>query len=297
MVQQSILPPKAVVAPEGLNAQQVHGQDLGDHFLMGLANRIVAVGLPQQAGMFQQSGVHALKSTDQGGAIRSAGQDHHHHPAAEYPDNDLADAGLSNIPQLGDIQNIDHRKGNDCGSVTRQLKGIGDVIGKVGAGPGTDPEPRRHAEQKQPRIVQGMPGDNQRRGGPQQAAHHAAQAFTDHPANRREADHRRRGHRPVGFIQIQAISDGQRQAHRDPVAQGIAPLGRGCLYPRQVTPGKSGHLHGRVPIATLQVVPETRVRSAGSWSKVMRTGMRCASRTHGIVGFTSGTSPESVSTL
>ncbi len=242
--------------------------------------------------MLQQPGVHRFQGADKGGAVGGAGQDHHHHAAAQDADNDFAHPCLGNIPQLGDVENIDHREGDDRRGVTRQLEGIGDVIAEVGAGPGANSQPRRHAEQKQPWVVEGMSGNDQRRGGPQQAARHPAQAFADHPPDGREADHRCRGHRPVGFIQIETIGDGEGQAHRNPVAQRIAPLRRGCPEPRKVAP-----VHRAVPMETVHVVPETRVRSVGSWSKAMRTGMRCASRTQGILGLTSGTRPESVSTL
>ncbi|SQC40777.1 Uncharacterised protein [Klebsiella pneumoniae] len=54
VVQQRILPTETVVAPEGLDTQQVHGQDLANHALMGGANGIRRLRHPQQAGVLQQ---------------------------------------------------------------------------------------------------------------------------------------------------------------------------------------------------------------------------------------------------
>ena len=46
---------------------------------------------------------------------------------------------LGDIPQLGGIQHVDDRKGDNGRGVTRQLKRIGNVIGKMSAGRYTAP--------------------------------------------------------------------------------------------------------------------------------------------------------------
>ncbi len=58
IVKQGVLPTKAVVAPERLNAQQIHGQDLPDHPFMGGADLIGGIRLPQQARVLKQTGMH-----------------------------------------------------------------------------------------------------------------------------------------------------------------------------------------------------------------------------------------------
>ena len=98
VVQQGILPTEAVVAPEGLDAQQVHGQDLANYAFMGGADSIRRFRYPQQTGVLQQAGVHGFQSRQQVAAIGGAGQDHHHQPAAQDPDDDFADARLGNHP-------------------------------------------------------------------------------------------------------------------------------------------------------------------------------------------------------
>ncbi len=62
VVQQRILPTETVVAPEGPDTQQVHGQDLANHALMGGANGIRRLRHPQQAGVLQQPGVHGFRA-------------------------------------------------------------------------------------------------------------------------------------------------------------------------------------------------------------------------------------------
>ncbi|STT73181.1 Uncharacterised protein [Klebsiella pneumoniae] len=78
VVQQRILPTETVVAPEGLDTQQVHGQDLANHALMGGANGIRRLRHPQQAGVLQQPGVHGFQGRQQVAAVGGAWQDHHH---------------------------------------------------------------------------------------------------------------------------------------------------------------------------------------------------------------------------
>lgn len=70
-----------------------------------------------------------------GCSIGTARQDHHHHAAAQNADNHLANARLSDIPQLAGLSNINHRKGDDGSRVARQLKCIRDVIREVRTGP------------------------------------------------------------------------------------------------------------------------------------------------------------------
>ncbi|OCE39881.1 hypothetical protein AW005_08260 [Shigella sonnei] len=79
-------------------------------------------------------------------SIGTARQDHHHHAAAQNTDYHLANARLSDIPQLAGLSNINHRKGDDGSRVARQLKCIRDVIREVRTGPGTKAKPRRHAQ-------------------------------------------------------------------------------------------------------------------------------------------------------
>ena len=64
------------------------------------------------------------------------------------------------IPQLGGIQHVDDRKGDNGRGVTRQLKRIGNVIGKMSAGPVHSPS---HADMlnKRAGIVQSMAGKKQ----------------------------------------------------------------------------------------------------------------------------------------
>ena len=104
--------------------------------------------------------MHGFEGGDKRGAVGCAGEDHHHEAAAEDPDNHFTNARLGNIPQLGGVEHVNHRKGDDGGGIARQLECVGDVIGKMGAGPGTAPQPCGHAQQEQPRIVQRMAGDN-----------------------------------------------------------------------------------------------------------------------------------------
>ena len=85
--------------------------------------------------------MHVFQRGKQCGAIGGAGEDHHHHAAAQDTDDDLAYAGLSDIPQLRNLYGIDHGKSNDRRRITGQLKGVGDVIGEMRAGPGTKTDP------------------------------------------------------------------------------------------------------------------------------------------------------------
>ncbi len=85
--------------------------------------------------MFQQTRVHRFKGGDKRSAIRGAGQDHHHDAAAQNADHHFTHACTGDVPQLGGIQHVDDRKGdNGCG-VTCQLKRVRNVVGKMGAGP------------------------------------------------------------------------------------------------------------------------------------------------------------------
>ncbi|MNI60676.1 hypothetical protein D3C73_1159060 [compost metagenome] len=86
--------------------------------------------------MFQQTRVHVFQRRQQRCTIRRAGQDHHHHAPAEYPDHHFAHARLGNIPQLRNLNGVDHRKRNNSRGVACQLKRVGHVVGKVRAGPG-----------------------------------------------------------------------------------------------------------------------------------------------------------------
>ena len=119
-----------------------------------------------------------------------------------------------------------------------------------------------------------MAGKKQCSGRTQQATRHAPEAFTDNAPDGREADDRRRGHRPVRLIQIQIIGNRKRKAHGDAVAQRVTPLRPCRFYPRRIAPGESSQVHHRDPMATVQVVPETRVMSFGSCSNSTRTGTR-----------------------
>ena len=107
------------MTPESLYAQQVHGQDLPDNLFMRETDVITGIRLPQQACMFQQPGMHGLQRGNQRRTVGGAGQDHHHKPAAEDPDNHLTDARLCNIPQFGGIEHIDDREGNDGRGIAR----------------------------------------------------------------------------------------------------------------------------------------------------------------------------------
>ena len=148
------------MAPERLNTQQIHRQDLSYHLFMREADLIAGIRLPEQARVLKQPGVHGLEGGDKRGAVGGAGEDHHHKSAAEDPDNHFADARLCNIPQLGGIEHIHHREGNNGGGIARQLESVGDVVGEMGAGPGTASQPCRHAQQEQPWVVQSVAGDN-----------------------------------------------------------------------------------------------------------------------------------------
>ena len=53
IVKQCVLAAKAVVAPERLNAQQIHRQDLSDNLFMREADIVAGIRLPQQARVFQ----------------------------------------------------------------------------------------------------------------------------------------------------------------------------------------------------------------------------------------------------
>ncbi len=77
VVQQGILPTEAVVTPEGLDAQQVHGEDLANHAFVSGADGISRLWHPQQAGVLQQPGVHGFQGRQQVAAVGGAGQDHH----------------------------------------------------------------------------------------------------------------------------------------------------------------------------------------------------------------------------
>ena len=108
-----------------------------------------------------------------------------------------------------------------------------------------------------------MASKEQGGGRPQQATRHAPEAFTDNATDGREADDRRRGHRPVGLIQIKIVGNRKRKAHGDAVAQRVTPLRTCRFYPGRIAPGESPQIHYRDPMATVQVVPETRVMSFG----------------------------------
>ena len=81
-----------------------------------------------------------------------------------------------------------------------------------------------------------MAGQQQRRAGAEQAAGNTAKAFADHAADGGKADYRGGSHRPVGFVKIQPVGDAQRQAHGNPVTQGIAPLRTAGLNPGKRAP-------------------------------------------------------------
>ena len=61
VVEKPVLTPKTIVAPEGLNAQQIHGQYLPDNTFMSRANGVSCLLLPEQAGMFEQTRVHLFQ--------------------------------------------------------------------------------------------------------------------------------------------------------------------------------------------------------------------------------------------
>ena len=83
VVEHVVLAAKAVVAPERLNAQQVHGENLADHRFMGGAHLINLGRLQQQPGVLQQARVHLLQRGDQRLAVRGARQHHHHKSGAQ----------------------------------------------------------------------------------------------------------------------------------------------------------------------------------------------------------------------
>ncbi len=58
-------------------------------------------------------------------------------PPHKNTDYHLANARLSDIPQLAGLSNINHRKGDDGSRVARQLKCIRDVIREVRTGRST----------------------------------------------------------------------------------------------------------------------------------------------------------------
>ncbi|BBU83667.1 hypothetical protein EIMP300_50670 [Escherichia coli] len=63
-----------------------------------------------------------------------------------------------------------------------------------------------------------MSGKKQCCNGSEQTASDASEAFADDTANGGKANHRSRGHRPIGFIQIQIIGNRQRQTHGNGIA-------------------------------------------------------------------------------
>lgn len=207
VVQQGILPTEAVVTPEGLDAQQVHGEDLANHAFVSGADGISRLWHPQQAGVLQQPGVHGFQGRQQVAAVGGAGQDHHHESAAEDPNDDFADARLSDHPKFVAVADVNHRKRDDGAGIAGKLKGVGHVVGEQRAGPGAQRQPAGNTEQKQPGIVQRMARQQQGGAGAEQAAGDAAKAFTDHAADGGKADHCRGGHRPVRLIEIQRVGD------------------------------------------------------------------------------------------
>ncbi|MNP70649.1 hypothetical protein D3C76_1669100 [compost metagenome] len=55
VVEDIVLPTQPVMAPEGLNSQQVHGEDLADNALVGGTHPQADFRLPQHGGVFQQA--------------------------------------------------------------------------------------------------------------------------------------------------------------------------------------------------------------------------------------------------
>ena len=243
IVEQRILPTQTIVAPEGLNAQQIHGQDLTDDALVGAADGVGGHRLPQHIGMLKQTRVHIFQRGKQRAAVGGAGQNHHHQPAAQNTDDHFTNACLSYLPQFSRVDHVNDRESNDGAGVARQLEGVGDIIAVHRAGPGAKIQPARHREQKEPRVGQRVPGDKQRGAGAQQAARDAAQAFADDAADGGEADHRSGGHGPIRFVKIQPVGEGQRQTHGDRVAQCVAPLRNGGFKPGQCAPRQRGQGH------------------------------------------------------
>ncbi|MNN69296.1 hypothetical protein D3C81_1850740 [compost metagenome] len=106
---------------------------------------------------------------------------------------------------MAGIHQVDHREGDDCTGISRQLERIRRIIHIHRAGPGAKGDPRRHAKQEQPRIGQGMP-DNQNGGkGTQQTASNTPQAFTDNAADGGETHYSGGGHCPVRLVEIDVI--------------------------------------------------------------------------------------------
>ena len=148
IVKQRVLPTQPIVAPERLNTQQVHGQDLADNALVCGADSVGRDRLPQQTGVLQQSRMHIFERRQQGAAVGGAGQDHHHQATAQNTDNHLAYARLRYLPQFGGIDHINNRKGNDGAGIAGKLESIGDVVGIHRACPGTKRQPARHSKEK-----------------------------------------------------------------------------------------------------------------------------------------------------
>ena len=134
------------MTPEGLNTQQVHGQDLPDHAFMGGANGIGGFRHPQQTGVLKQASMHIFQCRQQRSAIRRTGHDHHHQPAAQDADDNLANSRLRDSPQLVGVGNVDNRKGDNGAGIAGELESVGHVVGIHCAGPGTERNPRRNAE-------------------------------------------------------------------------------------------------------------------------------------------------------
>ncbi len=79
VVQQRILPTETVVAPEGLDTQQVHGQDLANHALSAaVRNGIRRAPAPAAGWRAPAAGVHEFGAVSGVAAVGGAWRDHHH---------------------------------------------------------------------------------------------------------------------------------------------------------------------------------------------------------------------------
>lgn len=80
-----------VVVLEGLDMQQVYGQDLVNYVFMGGVNGICCFWYLQQVGVFQQLGVYGFQGCQQVVVVGGVWQDYYYQFVVEDFDDDFVD--------------------------------------------------------------------------------------------------------------------------------------------------------------------------------------------------------------